>query len=74
VDNSSQPRRFTFAQRVHVSASTPNGRILRGELTKKGAKTLQEAHAQVKKLEVITRSYNGMNHSNPQAASWISAP
>jgi DNA-binding MarR family transcriptional regulator len=31
-----------------------HGRILRGELTKKGTKALQEAHARVKKIEAIT--------------------
>jgi DNA-binding MarR family transcriptional regulator len=31
-----------------------HGRVLRGELTKKGAKALQEAHACVRKIEAIT--------------------
>jgi DNA-binding MarR family transcriptional regulator len=31
-----------------------HGRILRGELTKKGAKILREAHTRVKEIEAIT--------------------
>ena len=36
------------------SIDPSHGRILRGELTKKGAKTLQEAHVHVKKIEALT--------------------
>jgi DNA-binding MarR family transcriptional regulator len=36
------------------SVDPSHGRILRGELTKKGVKTLQEAHAYVKKIEALT--------------------
>ncbi len=36
------------------SIDPSHGRILRGELTKKGAKTLREAHAYVKEIEAVT--------------------
>jgi DNA-binding MarR family transcriptional regulator len=35
------------------SIDPSHGRTLRGELTKQGAKTLREAHAQVKQIEVV---------------------
>jgi DNA-binding MarR family transcriptional regulator len=35
------------------NADPAHGRILKGELTKKGAKTLREAHAGVRKIEAI---------------------
>jgi DNA-binding MarR family transcriptional regulator len=35
------------------SIDPSHGRILKGELTKKGAKILREAHARVKRIEAI---------------------
>ena len=42
------------ARLLERSIDPSHGRILRGELTKKGAKILREAHAQVKKIEAVT--------------------